>query len=295
MEEYMPTKHKIIIHLSDLHLGFQENAVNCADQVGKVKEWILSNCTPRSNYVIVITGDLIDSAVDPSKDLSDHAEKKSLWDLSKELIQEFSQALPTGEKYEVLLVPGNHDYGTGSKADKENVIKFKQHYFTSINFEYPHVRIVGDGIIHGKIAFIGLDSNEKELGKIDRFWAEGQIGGRQRDALKLALRRDDVKACDWRVVYLHHHPFESSFFKFGHWLKDKSKFKKILKDASREGIKIDALLFGHNHGGKSFHNKLPISRVYDGGTVGGKSGDSIIRIIEDLSDPDVTKDKLVQF
>lgn len=89
--------------------------------------------------------------------------------------------------------------------------------------------------------------------------------------------------------------FESPIFKPGHWLKDRTKLKAVLKDAAAEGIKVDALLFGHNHGGKTKHGKWGIPRVYDGGTTGGKRKPSFIRIIEDLSAPDAESDVTVSF
>lgn len=278
-------KPKKIVHLTDLHLGYYEDdVVNSAKTVDRVKTWIMTNCTPRSDYVIVITGDLVNNAYVPEQ-----------WGLSVKLIQQLSESASTGEKYEILLVPGNHDYGTGSNADPKFVPIFKQQYFNDPIFAYPVVKIVGNGTTHEKVAFIGLDSNEGELNPQDHLLADGEIGGRQLGELERALRRNDVRASAYHVVYLHHHPFESLFFKPGHYLKDHDELKHVLKAAADDGIKVDALLFGHNHGGKPYHNKWGIRRVYDGGTTGGKRKPSFIRIIENLSDPDVDADKTVQF
>lgn len=276
--------HKKIIHLTDLHLGYEDDDINCAQTVHEVKSWIMANCMPRSYYVIVITGDLINNA-----------NISSQWDLAGDFIRQLSEADASGEKYEIVLVPGNHDYGTGSDADPKFVSIFKQKYFGDSSFEYPYVKIVGDGVTHEKIAFIGLDSNEDELNPSDHRLADGEIGNEQLGRLEDALRRNDVKQCPYRIVFLHHHPFESPIFKFGHWLKDKDKLKDVLKAADDEGIKVDALLFGHNHGGKSKHNKWGIPRIYDGGTTGGKRKPSFIRIIEDLSFPDADIDRMVKF
>jgi hypothetical protein len=43
------------------------------------------------------------------------------------------------------------------------------------------------------------------------------------------------------------------------------------------------------------HNKWDIPRVYDGGSTGGKRKPSFIRIIADLSSPNVEADKMVKF
>lgn len=277
-------KHKKVIHLTDLHLGYKDDDVSCENTVNDVKTWIMHNCTPRSDYVIVITGDLVDNA-----------NIESLWNLSGNFIRELSRADASGEKYDVLVVPGNHDYGTGSDADPKFVSVFKRKYFENPSFEYPYVKIIGDGVSHGKIAFIGLDSNQDELNPSDHRLADGEIGDEQLGRLEDALRRDDVKQCQHRIVFLHHHPFESPIYKFGHWLKDKDKLKAVLMTAAEEGIEIDALLFGHNHGGKPKHNKWDIARVYDGGTTGGKRKPSFIRIIEDLSSHDTDLDKVQTF
>ncbi|MCX7110083.1 MAG: metallophosphoesterase [Proteobacteria bacterium] len=277
-------KHKKIIHLTDLHLGYEDDDVSCTQTVNKVKLWIMANCAPRSDYVIVITGDLVNNA-----------NIKDLWDLSAEFIQQLSEPDASGQKYEILIVPGNHDYGSGSDANPKFVSIFKQRYFGNSSFEYPYIRIVGDGVTHEKVAFIGLDSNEDELNPLDHRLADGEIGGEQLGRLEDALRRNDVKQCPYRVIFLHHHPFESPIFKFGHWLKDSDKLRDVIKAAADEGVKVDALLFGHNHGGKPKHNKWGIPRVYDGGTTGGKRKPSFIRIIEDLSSPNVDVDKLEKF
>jgi 3',5'-cyclic AMP phosphodiesterase CpdA len=243
----------------------------------------MANCKPRSDFVIMITGDLVDNA-----------NISSLWDLSVKFIQELSEPDASGQKYEILIVPGNHDYGSGSDANAKYVSIFKQRYFENPNFEYPYVKIVGDGVAHEKVAFIGLDSNEGELNPLDHVFADGEIGDEQLSRLADALRRNDVKQCPHRVLFLHHHPFESPIFKLGHWLKDRHKLRGVIKAAANEGIMIDALLFGHNHGGKSYH-EWGIQRVYDGGTTGGKRKPSFVRIIEDISSPNVNEDKLVKF
>ena len=166
-----------------------------------------------------------------------------------------AKAHPDDGKYDILIVPGNHDYGTGAHADPAFVAKFKRSYYKHIgeeneNFTYPLVKIVGNGIQHEKIAFIGLDSNEDELHRLDSYLADGEIGKEQLEHLAAALKDDDVRKCAYRVVYLHHHPFESPIFHFGHWLKDRRKLKKVLKKAAKERINVDAMLFGHNHKGR---------------------------------------------
>ena len=65
------------------------------------------------------------------------------------------------------------------------------------------------------------------------------------------------------MIYLHHHPFDQRPL---HELKDSAKFKVILTAATEEGISVDALLYGHNHEGKSHNGEWGIPRCYDAGS-----------------------------
>ncbi|MGN7614544.1 metallophosphoesterase family protein [Magnetococcales bacterium HHB-1] len=242
---------KKIIHLTDTHIGYKK----LNQTMGLLVDRLILHKQPASNYVIVITGDLVDDAT-----------QKNAYKPMVAHIQELKQA-----GFEVLLVPGNHDYGTGSIGHKKYVPRFKKAFFGNKKEDFPKLDIIDD------IAFIGLDSMEAELHWLDRFAAEGDLGEKQLTKLENMLQSAKVKACTYCVVYLHHHPLAPKLF---HHLKDADELGEILRNAPR---KIDALLFGHNHAGKVWNGHWGISRVYDGGTSTGKGGKPNPHRIIDLS------------
>jgi 3',5'-cyclic AMP phosphodiesterase CpdA len=230
---------KKIIHLSDLHIGYSD----MEERFQVIIKNIVFSKQPASNYVIVITGDLVERATSPN-----YEGAKMCVDKLKE------------EGYTVLPVPGNHDYSNLLFAVKKNVGRFKETYFDEPKQPYPKLDIIGE--TGEKIAFIGLDSMAEELHWYDSMWANGEVGagkGEQLERLEKMLKSDSVTSCKYKVVYLHHHPFEPLHAK--HKLKDAEEFCNTLKNH-----KIDALLFGHNHYGKKWNGCLGIPRCYDGGS-----------------------------
>lgn len=229
---------KKIVHMSDIHVGFKDHDQRfkmLAERLIESKQVVAKDC------IIVITGDIVENANNP-----DNSKKaKATIDFLKK--NGFN---------DILLIPGNHDYGTGSKGDKKFVSIFKQAYFEE-NIKFPKTDIIDD------IAFIGLDSMADELNWYDRLFAEGELGDKQLRVLSQLLEDSKVTACRKRVIYLHHHPFK---FRPLHQLKDAQKLKNILCQAMDRGISIDALLFGHNHAGDAHNNALGIKRCYDAGT-----------------------------
>lgn len=195
-----------------------------------------------SRYVVVITGDLVHNA-----------NKKGSYEDAREGLDYLKQR---GFK-DVLVIPGNHDYGTGNKGNKKFVTLFKKAFYGTEKIEYPKVDIISN------IAFIGLDSMAWELKWYNDLWAQGQLGRKQLHALKMVLNQDKIKACAKRVIYLHHHPFK---WRPLHQLKDARKLKKVLMRAMDGGVSIDAILFGHNHEGDEHNGTWGIPRCYDAGT-----------------------------
>lgn len=232
---------KKIIHLSDLHIGPEGMFERFRDVIRRLT--MLKQ--PAKDYVVVITGDLVEEASDTNYSMA----KKCLKMLS-------------GEGYRVLVVPGNHDYGSGNCADKKWVKKFKRYFFgpEKENMRYPKLDII-DGI-----AFVGLDSMEDELGTWDRRASNGELGEKQRNRLDKMLGLDKVQNCDKTVIYLHHHPLDPIPT---HELKDAKALgallsKYVKKDEEKKGI--DAILFGHLHIGKKSNGWCDVQRVYDAGT-----------------------------
>jgi len=229
---------KYIIHMSDLHLGcgnleqrFEVICNNLIAQKGK----------QASDCVIVITGDLVDDANDSS-----NYPKAIKW----------LEYLKDAGFRHILVVPGNHDYGTGRYGKKKFVKLFRQNFYQD-DLGYPRKDIIDD------IAFIGLDSTANELHFFDKLFSEGELGSDQLQRLNNILNSDDVKNCRKRVIYLHHHPFD---WRPLHQLKDSHRLKKLLTNAINNGISIDAFLYGHNHKGNSHNGQWGIARCYDGGT-----------------------------
>lgn len=243
---------KKIIHLSDLHVGHED----CSAKFRAIIDNITFLKQPAKNYIVLITGDIVDNA--------NHSEYIDEAVDSIELLKE--------RGYKVLVVPGNHDYGTGVRGDKKFVDLFKERYFKSRDISYPKLDIID------KIAFIGLDTTAEELYWHDRFFSEGELGKEQLKRLKKMLKKPEV-AGRKKVVYLHHHPFD---FKLGMQLKDNNELKKIIEN------KVDMILFGHYHAdpvsaGKIFHGAWGIERCYNAGSSTHKNGNIGFQRIIDLS------------
>ncbi len=236
-----------ILHLSDLHIGTENLGARFQNMVTE-----LIKLEKGENYVVVITGDIID----------DYTIGGALEE-AKEQIDRIKNA-----GFHVLIAPGNHDcgdYRTIPVSSKEGMKKFKTVMYSNPSQKFPQFEVIED------IAFIGLDSMEGELEKQQGYWADGEIGKAQLKDLEKLLKEEKVTRCDKRVVYLHHHPFTTGPWYIRWWraifhgLDDAKQLKKILKSSN-----IDALLFGHNHVGKAWNGKLGIKHVYDAGSSTGK-------------------------
>jgi 3',5'-cyclic AMP phosphodiesterase CpdA len=245
---------KKIIHLSDIHIGYKD----CEQKFDSIVNNIISLFSP-DEYLIVITGDTVNNANQEENLVK-----------AKSFIKKLEN-----KKFKVLIIPGNHDYGTGYSARHEHVRKFKEVYFGNANLEYPKVDI-DDGIV-----FIGIDTNEEELHWYDRFFADGEIGRDQLSRLE-AIINDGTNSTLKKVIYFHHHPIDSKPLR---QLKDALKLKEIIDG------KVNAMLFGHNHNKKidSFRNlngEWNIQRVYNAGSathIGGTIG--FHRVIDLLKPP----------
>lgn len=251
---------KKIIHLSDLHVGYR----HCQSHLNTVVNRIIFLKEPAQDYLIIITGDFVNDATQTG--------------LYQAALVEINRLKTAG--FQILICPGNHDYGTGSNGHKELVPTFKAAFLGSPSVTFPKLDIIGT------TAFIGLDTMADELNWYDHLFAEGELGQNQLSALQQLLTTSEVNACHHRVVYLHHHPFDQRPF---HGLKDKEKLEKILTG------KIDCLLYGHNHDGHAANGKWSIPRCYDAGSTTRKNFDnpakhSPIRIIDLTRSPSLDYD-----
>lgn len=228
-------KIKKIIHLSDLHVGFADSNT----RLQRIIRNIAFLKEPASDYAVVITGDIVETAFDEKNYVEARAHLAILEEAG----------------FTVLVVPGNHDYGNGSLAMRKYVRQFKKVFFGTTAVTYPKLDI------EGGVAFIGLDSMAEEIHWYDCLWANGELGEKQLGRLSSLLREPELAACQKRVVYLHHHPFDP--LSPLHELKDSSSLRAVLAESP---VPIDALLFGHNHHGRIHNGKWRISRCYDAGT-----------------------------
>lgn len=250
---------KKIIHLSDLHVGHED----CGEKFSALVDNITFLKQPAEHYIIVITGDIVDNA--------NHAEQR------EEAFNTISRLKQNG--YTVLVIPGNHDYGTGSMGSAQYVNIFKEKFYGTADVTYPKLDIIGE------IAFMGLDTTAEELHWSDRFLSEGQLGEEQLLRLEQMLLDPEVISRK-RVVYLHHHPFD---FNLGMQLRDSHRLKSIIE------YKIDMLLFGHLHrnpvtAGKIFHGAWGIVRCYNAGSSTHKNGHAGFQRVIDLSEGDPRMD-----
>lgn len=245
---------KKIIHLSDLHIGFQKQDLK--KRFEGIVQSIIFVKEPAEDYVIVVTGDLVEKATDPAN----HEAAKMYLDQLR------------SHGFRVLVVPGNHDYGMGAKAHQKHQRKFKQLFYNDEDCAFPRLDIID------AVAFIGLDSMEAELNTFDRFGANGELGRAQRDRLDALLDQENINKCQHRVIYLHHHPFDPWML---HELKDSRELGDIL---IRHG-NIDAILFGHNHHFRKWNGKWGIPRCYDAGSSTRKNASPSFHRVIDLSKP----------
>jgi len=236
--------------LSDLHIGHK--------QLGK-RAWaianrIVLNKPQASDYVIVITGDLVEDGFNTD----------SLAE-AKQFVEYLRKA-----KFHVLFVPGNHDVGNGAFATKASSRQFIKHFFDEKKVVFPRVDFIGETV------FIGLNSMEEETGVLEGgFSAEGELGDKQIDRLTKILKRKTVKAKKFCVIYLHHHPLEYRPFLY---LKDAAELRTALS-----ARKIDALLYGHYHDGDVWNGSWKtIPRIYDGGSSTSKGNANCPHRVMDL-------------
>jgi 3',5'-cyclic AMP phosphodiesterase CpdA len=252
-----------ILHLSDLHIGGEDSLLDpvggdgspCTKRCETIADNIIARCTPASNYVVVITGDLTDGG---SVLVSEGIQQQ--YDEAARLIDRLRN-----NGFMVLPVPGNHDYGCMGTHPKK---KYGQLFREKLLFDYQGTfpvlgRANAPGLIDG-VAFIGLDSMEAAISRDYYLGAQGKLGDPQLRRLKDSLDSDEVRNASVRVLYLHHHPFNP---KPNMELHDAEGLKKALSDGN-----VNILLFGHNHNGWKWNGWWDIARCYDAGTTTRKEG-----------------------
>ena len=234
--------------MSDWHVG----ATGILERLDHAVASLILECGDRAeDYVLVITGDLVDSA------------SRAHYDL---VLPRLERLRAEGFQH-ILVVPGNHDYGTGNLGDPAFVPRFKEAFFGQ-QLTYPKLDVIDD------IAFLGLDSMAEELHPDDRRWAQGELGPAQLLRLEAELC-DNLRSVRRRVVYLHHHPFDPYPL---HQLKDSEALRGVVQRAAAAGSPLDAILYGHNHMGKARYGKWGVPRCYDAGTTTLKSRSELLEL-----------------
>lgn len=243
-----------IVHLSDLHIGFHD----LGGRAVALGARLALNKVPAQDYVVVVTGDLVD----------DGRDEDALTD-AEALVGDLREA-----GYRLLIVPGNHDVGGGATPSKSVAKRFLKIFFGDGDADFPRLDLIN------RTAFIGLNSMEAETGFFSGGWlaATGELGTKQLERLTGLLKEPAVRNADYRVLYLHHHPLDPEPRRE---LKDAKQLREVVQQHD-----LDALLFGHQHDGEIWNGSMGwerVRRIYDAGTSTSKRGKPHPHRVIDLS------------
>jgi 3',5'-cyclic AMP phosphodiesterase CpdA len=145
----------------------------------------------------------------------------------------------------VSVIPGNHDAYVRSSFSY--MAATASPWMTGDGVDavvFPYVRVRGD------VALIGLSSGVPTAPLL----ASGELGERQREALRLALTEVGQKGLI-RVVMIHHPPHIRGA-SFGRGLRDSKAFERVIAEAGAELI-----LHGHNHRFSVIDFKTPTGKA----------------------------------
>ena len=299
---------KKIIHLTDLHIGYKDEkeGIDCKDAFEKIVGNIIADYGHNADeYVIVITGDLCNSAAAGEEEPYEHNGETIMappqYIIAKKEIKRLED-----KDFKVLVGPGNHDYGRkGKDYIPEYKEKFKKMFLDNPEEDYPTLYIDGTDM-----AFVGLDSmdgvfyEEDFSADYDEYsdnwimednddgnktvrlaggtFAYGSITKEQRKRLKEML--DSLRNVEHIIIHLHHHPFKQWFGKqLFHGLHGYRHLEELVSNYNKENKNVSAILFGHNHHGYKWNYRWGIPRFYDGGSSTGKGGHVAPHRIIDLS------------
>lgn len=165
------SKLRRILHLSDLHFGSKDAAMNAPLLQAELHD------TVRTVDRVVVTGDLFDNPTD--RDLADY--------------QRFAQELQRTSGKEPICIPGNHDVrwlgNLGTNALQIAALRWSSH------------------VIDDDISTIFFGFNSAEGGN----WAQGEIGKNQMTRIAADHRNAIAVRPQLRnyltVALVHHHPY----------------------------------------------------------------------------------------
>ena len=248
---------KKIIHMSDLHLGYS----GARGQLSGLAARLRATAQGRpEDYVVVVTGDLVHDAREEN-----YGEAR-----------DFLTGLRTAG-FEVLAVPGNHDYRSGShrvwrRTEPANVGRFKRMFFGD-EPDYPKLDLLPREGGPDAIAFIGLDTMREVFRRRDAVYDRGEFNPEQLERLRAILEREEVRACGARVLYFHHHPIgDFPLPRPG----GSMSLRALLGEVIAGGTSIDALLYGHTHFGRDREGYWGVPRCYNAGSATQKPRPKVI-------------------
>ena len=228
------------VHISDLHVG--ENSTRDGLVEKLFNKIIKKYAQLREKPLILITGDFVH---DGQADQYQQAEK-------------YMNKLHSAG-FQVLMCPGNHDYGQQGLSDdydaRQRYSRFAMQFTTRKSdndsgfqniqggqWNFPIVNKFDD------VYFIGLDTMQGVFRLswwyrfLSSFTAAGWLGKPQLDKLDVAIKKIKQKSPDSTVIlYMHHHPFYFNFRFRAMQLHDRQRLHQMIAN------KVDILLFGHNH------------------------------------------------
>ncbi|SHI95153.1 3',5'-cyclic AMP phosphodiesterase CpdA [Desulfatibacillum alkenivorans DSM 16219] len=220
---------KKMLHISDLHIGHKTSKWTNRARCNSLADWMVMHFDEGDDYVVIITGDLVDSA----HKLDKHG-----------VPIHYGKVEPILEKlrdhfHKVLVVPGNHDYRSKT-PDGETYPSGRLHALFQKSFmEGRDGPLWVEACVDG-MTFIGVNSMQARLDVLEGGAAEGEIGTGQLENLKAEL--DAAADRNEKVaVYLHHHPMGPDGTPLE--LRDAKEFKECIRAYNN----VQAVLFGHNH------------------------------------------------
>ena len=218
-----------IVHLSDLHIGAQQEAEE--DHLRRIVDGLIGIGTfaaEADRTLVLITGDLVNDG------------RGDQMRAARALLAPLVSA-----GFVLAPIPGNHDLGPmGIHADRRRLERFRRIFYGDEPAVFPMVTPFGDHTL------IGLNSMEAEADFWDGLLADGELGTAQRRRLLEILDGLEARPDTHKVIlHLHHHPFhysdegllEYTYEWIGHRLKDGAAFMDEIAG------RVDALLFGHEH------------------------------------------------
>lgn len=235
-----------IIHLSDLHIRSKGTRAENQNAAALVKEIIVRyKSDGKSKTAVVMTGDLVDDG------------KTVQYRQLENIVLK-----PLRAKFTVLPVPGNHDYAQwGNAFDKKAPDRFDKYVRKFPAYPKSWVDTMRPAN-ERKVLFVGVDSGDR---KNQASFANGIVDGGQRTDVENTLK-DPKYADHFKVLYVHHHPFERDWFVSFH---QASQFLEVVRR------KVDLLLFGHKHVHEAFFKRYDVPTMLASGKVTRPSGDGL--------------------